>query len=152
MLRKMASHTWLRNVLINPRVCSRPAAVLYAQPAQLFGLRGIRSLAPSRVLVRATLQAERPAETAAPFSFADLGLAPGLQQALAEAQITEPTEIQVNLPPPPLLYQGWRACHATTTYLSKHIHAGLVVDTGHVKVGKVCPSAHKLLTTSYCCV
>ena len=97
----MASHTWLRSVLINPRVCSRPAAVLYAQPAQLFGLRGIRSLAPSRVLVRATLQAERPAETAAPYSFADLGLAPGLQQALAEAQITEPTEIQVNPSPPP---------------------------------------------------
>lgn len=119
MLRMMASHTWLRNVLINPRVCSRPAAVLYAQPAQLFGLRGIRSLAPSRVLVRATLQAERPAETAAPFSFADLGLAPGLQQALAEAQITEPTEIQVTPPPSSIPGLEGVPCH-NNLFLKAH--------------------------------
>lgn len=92
----MASHAWLRNVLIRPSMCRQPAAVWHAQPAQLFSLRPFRSLAPSRVLVRATLQAEREAEQlTAMHGFADLGLSSGLQRALSEAQITEPTEIQV---------------------------------------------------------
>lgn len=92
----MASHAWLRNMLIRPSMCRRPAAVWHAQPAQLFSQRAFRSLAPSRVLVKATLQAERQAEQpTATHGFADLGLSPSLQKALAEAQITEPTEIQV---------------------------------------------------------
>ena len=127
----MMSHAFLRNVLIKPSVCRNPAAVWQAQPAQLFSLRGFRSLAPSRVLVRATVQAERPAEQSdAPYSFADLGLAPGLQQALVEAHITEPTEIQVNIcysPPTPSPQTRPReACPATSTFTPTRIRAGLV--------------------------
>ena len=80
------------------RMC-RPAAV-WTGPRQqlLFGTRSIQTPVASRVVIRPQALAVAEAQQAASdSSFGSLGLTSGLQRALLEAQITQPTEIQVQL-------------------------------------------------------
>ena len=90
-------------VTCSPLRISRPAAVWPAPKPQplLFGARGIQTPAASRVIIRAQALAVAVAQQAAAADggFSALGLTPGLQEALLEAQITQPTEIQVRTGP-----------------------------------------------------
>lgn len=94
----MKSGAWLRGIVnCSPlRVC-RPAAVWSGPRLQLpFGNRGLQSPVASRVVIRPQALAVAEAQQAVSDStFGSLGLTSGLQQALLEAQITQPTEIQV---------------------------------------------------------
>ena len=96
----MKSGLWLRDIIkCRPlRVC-RPAAVWPGpRPQLLFGSRGLQTPAASRVVIRAQALAVLEAQQATSDSgFSGLGLPSGLQQALLEAHITQPTEIQVSV-------------------------------------------------------
>ena len=96
----MGSGLWLRDIIkCSPlRIC-RPAAVWPGpKPQLLFGSRGLQAPAASQVVVRPQALAVLEAQEAASDSgFGSLGLPPGLQQALLEAHISQPTEIQVSM-------------------------------------------------------
>ena len=120
----------LRSLLLCPALLRFAAAPVWtASPRLLTSLRSFRTPATSSVLVsqRHQRQAARrvsPAAAAAavdqqtaPRSFAQLGLSPGLQSAMAEHNLSEPTDIQVsplhadmqdqrNTPLPPLTCQS----------------------------------------------
>ena len=97
----MKSGAWLRSIITcSPLRISRPAAVWPGPKPQalLLGSRGLQTPAASRVVIRSQASAVAGAQQAAAESgFGALGLTPGLQQALLEAQITQPTEIQVQI-------------------------------------------------------
>ena len=96
----MKSGAWLRGIIsCSPLRSCRPAAVWTGPKSQLLsGSRGVQTPAASRVVIRPRALAVAEAQQAATDSgFGSLGLTSGLQQALLEAQITQPTEIQVQL-------------------------------------------------------
>jgi DEAD/DEAH box helicase len=104
----MQAPAGLRSLLLCPAVL-RPAAdpVWAATPRLLTILRSFRTPATSSVLVSQQNQRQAPRRASpaaaaaaadmqtASRSFAELGLSPGLQSAIAEHNLSEPTDIQV---------------------------------------------------------
>ena len=104
-----AATAGLRSQLLCPSALRAHAAPVWAsKPRLLTSLRAFRTPATSSVVVRAQPWAQTPrrcgpaaavavdtAVAPAARSFADMGLSPGLQAAMAEYNLTEPTDIQV---------------------------------------------------------
>lgn len=105
----MQAAAGLRSLLLCPALLRSSAAPVWAaKPRLLTSLRAFRSPATSSVLVKQQPHAQPPRRRGPPAasaaaeavqtasrSFADMGLSPGLQAAMAEHNLSEPTDIQV---------------------------------------------------------
>lgn len=105
----MQASAGLRSLLLCPAMLRSAAAPVWAaKPRLLTSLRSFYSPATSSVLVKQYNRRQGSRRTnplaasaaatemqTAPRSFADLGLSPGLQAAMAEHNLSEPTDIQV---------------------------------------------------------
>lgn len=107
----MQAATSLRSLLLCPSLLRAQATHMWARPRLLTSLRDFRTPATSSVIVKMQPHAQMPRRggpaaasaidsppAATARSFADLGISSGLQAAMAEYELTEPTDIQVRCP------------------------------------------------------
>ncbi len=111
----MQAATHLRSLLLCPSLLRAQTSPVWARPRLLTSLRAFRTPATSSVVVKAQPYAQTPRQRGGPAAaaaidappaaaartFADMGISPGLQAAMAEYNLSEPTDIQVRPPSSP---------------------------------------------------